>query len=112
MRHLKGVKQLGRLQSHRKAMFANMLTSLFTHERIVTTKQKGRELIRFSDRLISRAKGCVDLPEQDAKKVHNKRIVLKTIRKREAKGKKDKKEKKEKDKDKVKDKAKGKDKDE
>ncbi|HNR90187.1 MAG TPA: 50S ribosomal protein L17 [Spirochaetota bacterium] len=83
MRHLKGVKQLGRLQSHRKAMFANMLTSLFTHERIVTTKQKGRELIRFSDRLISRAKGCVDLPEQDAKKVHNKRIVLKTIRKRE-----------------------------
>jgi large subunit ribosomal protein L17 len=83
MRHRNGVKQLGRLHSHRKAMFSNMLASLFIHERIVTTKQKGKELIRFSDRMISRAKDCLDLPEKDARKLHSKRIVLKTIKKRE-----------------------------
>ena len=41
MRHKNKVRQLGRTHSHRKAMFENMVTSLFEHERIVTTKQKG-----------------------------------------------------------------------
>jgi large subunit ribosomal protein L17 len=83
MRHRNNVKQLGRLQSHRKAMFSNMITSLFTHERIITTKQKGRELIRFSDKMISKAKNCIDLPEKDSKKLHNMRMVMRTIKKRE-----------------------------
>ena len=38
MRQRNSVRQLGRTHSHRKAMFDNMVTSLFLHERIVTTK--------------------------------------------------------------------------
>ena len=34
MRHRNKVRQLGRTYSHRKAMFNNMVTSLFEHERI------------------------------------------------------------------------------
>ena len=42
MRHKNGVRQLGRTHSHRKAMFSNMVTSLFMEERIVTTKERKR----------------------------------------------------------------------
>ena len=62
MRHRNSVKQLGRTHAHRKAMFGNMVTSLFRHERIVTTKVKGKELKRISERLITRAKRNIDLP--------------------------------------------------
>ncbi len=62
-------------------MFENMVTSLFEHERIVTTKQKGKELKKISEKLITRAKHNIDIPETEAeKKLHNKREVLKVIR--------------------------------
>jgi large subunit ribosomal protein L17 len=81
MRHKNKVRQLGRTHSHRKAMFENMVTSLFEHERIVTTKQKGKELKKISEKLITRAKHNIDIPETEAeKKLHNKREVLKVIR--------------------------------
>jgi len=40
MRHGIRHRKLGRTSSHRKAMFRNQLTALFTHERIVTTLAK------------------------------------------------------------------------
>ena len=84
MRHKNSVRQLGRTHSHRKAMFANMVTSLFEKERIVTTKQKGRELKKISEKMITRAKDNIDLPEDAAdRKLHNKRVIMKTIKDRD-----------------------------
>ncbi|MBN2077635.1 MAG: 50S ribosomal protein L17 [Spirochaetes bacterium] len=84
MRHRNSVKQLGRTHSHRKAMFANMVTSLFRHERIVTTRVKGKELKRISERLITRAKRNIAMKGADeAKKLHNKREVMKVIKDRD-----------------------------
>ncbi len=84
MRHKNKVRQLGRTHSHRKAMFENMVTSLFEHERIVTTKQKGKELKNISEKLITRAKHNIEIPEAEwEKKLHNKREVLKVIKNRD-----------------------------
>jgi large subunit ribosomal protein L17 len=83
MRHKNKVRQLGRTHSHRKAMFENMVTSLFEHERIITTKQKGKELKIISEKLITRAKNNIDIPESESeKKLHNKREVLRVIKNR------------------------------
>jgi large subunit ribosomal protein L17 len=80
MRHRNNVRILGRSHEHRKAMFANMVTSLFQHERVITTKQKGKELKRIAERLITRAKANLNLTENDnAKKLHNKREVMRLI---------------------------------
>jgi len=84
MRHKNDVRQLGRTHSHRKAMFSNMVTSLFMHERIVTTKQKGKELKKISEKLITRAKNNIDIPEEEqGKKLHNKREVMKFVKDRD-----------------------------
>ena len=56
MRHRKSGKQLNRNSSHRQAMFANMMVSLFQHERIVTTLPKAKELRRFAEPMITLAK--------------------------------------------------------
>ncbi|MCL1910685.1 MAG: 50S ribosomal protein L17 [Leptospirales bacterium] len=84
MRNKNSVKQLGKSASHRNAMFDNMMTSLFIHERIVTTKQKGRVLKKLSERVITRAKRNLAIPEtEEAKKLHNKREVMKSIKNRD-----------------------------
>lgn len=56
MRHRMGNRKLGRTQSHRKAMFKNMATSLLMHEQIVTTLPKAKELRRVADKLITLGK--------------------------------------------------------
>jgi large subunit ribosomal protein L17 len=56
MRHRKSGIKLGRTASHRKAMFRNMVTSLFKHERIQTTDTKAKELRGWADHLITLAK--------------------------------------------------------
>jgi large subunit ribosomal protein L17 len=84
MRHMNSVKQLGKTASHRKAMFSNMVTSLFKEERIVTTKVKAKELKRISEKIITRAKRNLGLSDKDASiALHNKREVLKVIRDRD-----------------------------
>jgi len=56
MRHkIAGVK-LNRTTSHRQAMFRNMVTSLFKHDRIRTTDIKAKELRRWADQIITLAK--------------------------------------------------------
>ena len=56
MRHRKDGRQFGRNTSHRRAMFRNLAANLVTHERIVTTDAKAKELRRVADRLITKAK--------------------------------------------------------
>ncbi len=85
MRHRNSVKQLGKTHSHRKAMFANMTASLYLNERVITTKQKAKELKRISEKLITRARKNIDLPESEVgKRLHNKRLVMKFMKNREA----------------------------
>ena len=70
MKHRIGYNRLGRKASHRKALVKNMVTQLYRHERIRTTKSKALEVRRRAEKLITRAK-------EDS--VHNRRIVAKLI---------------------------------
>jgi len=74
MRHLKKGRKLNRDKEHRKAMFSNMITSLLRHERIETTTPKAKELRRYCEKIITRAKENT---------LHNKRIVMKKIKDRD-----------------------------
>lgn len=56
MRHRSAGIKLNRTSSHRKAMFRNMVTSLFKHERIRTTDAKAKEIRRWADKLVTLAK--------------------------------------------------------
>ena len=56
MRHRNAGRKLNRTSSHRKAMFSNMATSLFTHELIRTTLPKAKELRRVAEPLITLSK--------------------------------------------------------
>jgi large subunit ribosomal protein L17 len=56
MKHRVVGRRLDRTTEHRTAMLRNMVTSLFRHERIVTTTPKAKELKRFADKFITLAK--------------------------------------------------------
>ena len=56
MRHRIAHRKLNRTDSHRKAMFANMASSLIEHEQIVTTLPKAKELRPFVEKLVTLAK--------------------------------------------------------
>lgn len=74
MRHLKKGRKLNRSPSHRKALFANLATSLFQHEIIETTDAKAKDLRGVADKLITLAKKG-DL--------HSRRQAYKTVRDQE-----------------------------
>jgi len=56
MRHGKKFNHLGRTASHRKAMLANMATSLIKHKRITTTLAKAKALRKYVEPLITKSK--------------------------------------------------------
>lgn len=56
MRHRNRGKNLSRTSSHRKAMFRNMMASLFKYEIIKTTLTKAKELRGVAEPLITLAK--------------------------------------------------------
>lgn len=56
MRHRVHGRKLGRTTAHRKALFRNQLTALFTHERIVTTVAKAKELRPLAERMVTLAR--------------------------------------------------------
>lgn len=56
MRHGKAGKKLGRVTAHRWALFRNLLTALFTHERITTTEAKAKAVRGLADQMITLAK--------------------------------------------------------
>ncbi len=78
MRHLKSGKHLNRTSSHRKRMFANMCVSLIEQECIKTTVPKAKELRRFIEPLITKAR-------EDT--VANRRSAFAYLRSKEAVGK-------------------------
>ena len=56
MRHRAKGRQLSRTASHKKALLANLATSLFRHDQIVTTEAKAKELRPYAERLITLAR--------------------------------------------------------
>jgi large subunit ribosomal protein L17 len=56
MRHRKAGFKLGRLTQHRWAMFRNLLTGLFRHERIETTEAKAKAVRGLADHVVTLAK--------------------------------------------------------
>src|SRR2546423_12582262 len=56
MRHRAKGRQLSRPASHKKALLANLATSLFRHDKIVTTEAKAKELRPYAERLITLAR--------------------------------------------------------
>ena len=93
MRHNKRTKRFGRTTSHRTAMWRNMTTSLFRHERIQTTLPKAKELRRVAERLITKAKRVTrdevesasgkDQQRLSAQRLHNIRQAAVTVQDRE-----------------------------
>jgi large subunit ribosomal protein L17 len=67
MRHSKVINHLGRTSSHRKAMLANMATSLILHKRITTTIAKAKALKIYIEPLITKSK-------EDS--THSRRVVF------------------------------------
>ena len=74
MRHRKSGVKLNRTTSHRQAMFRNMVTSLFKHDRIKTTDAKAKELRRWADHIVTLAKRG-DL--------HARRLALSIVREKD-----------------------------
>ncbi|MFK5957930.1 MAG: 50S ribosomal protein L17 [Lutibacter sp.] len=71
MRHGKKFNHLGRQTAHRKAMFANMASSLIEHKRINTTVAKAKALRQFVEPLITKSKDDT---------THNRRVVFSYLR--------------------------------
>ncbi len=75
MRHGKKFNHLGRTASHRKAMLSNMAQSLLEHKRISTTLAKAKELRKYIEPLITKAK-------MDT--THNRRVAFGYLKNKEA----------------------------
>jgi len=71
MRHRNKGRAFSRTAEHRDAMLRNMATSLFKHGRVETTTPKAKELRRYAEPLITKAKRG-DL--------HARRLVARKIR--------------------------------
>ena len=56
MRHGNAGRKFNRTQSHRKAMLANLASSLVEHEQIVTTLPKAKDLRPIVEKLVTLAK--------------------------------------------------------
>ena len=56
MRHGKKDNHLGRKKAHREAMLSNLASSLLLHKRITTTVAKAKELRKYVEPLITKAK--------------------------------------------------------
>jgi large subunit ribosomal protein L17 len=75
MRHLRDRRRLNRTSEHRLAMLRNMASSLFEHGTISTTIQKAKEVQRFSEKLITKAKqGTLHARRQVISELRNRGI--------------------------------------
>ncbi len=75
MRHNKKFNHLGRQSAHRKAMLANMASSLILHKRINTTLAKAKALRMYVEPLITKSK-------EDT--THSRRVVFSYLKSKEA----------------------------
>lgn len=75
MRHNRSINHLGRKSGHRKAMLANMASSLILHKRIETTLPKAKALRQYVEPLITKSK-------EDT--THSRRTVFSYLKQKEA----------------------------
>lgn len=75
MRHRKKFNHLGRKAAHRKAMLANMASSLILNKRISTTTAKAKALKMYVEPLITKSKNDT---------THSRRIVFSYLKQKEA----------------------------
>jgi large subunit ribosomal protein L17 len=75
MRHRKSFNHLSRKKGHRKAMLANMASSLIIHKRIKTTTAKAKALRMFVEPLITKSKND---------STHTRRVVFSHLQNKEA----------------------------
>ncbi len=75
MRHNKKFNHLGRKSEHRKAMLANMATSLIMHKRIKTTVAKAKALRVYVEPLMTKAKNDT---------THSRRVVFSYLKNKHA----------------------------
>ncbi|MEZ4772204.1 MAG: 50S ribosomal protein L17 [Bacteroidia bacterium] len=75
MRHGKTFNHLGRKAAHRKALLNNMAISLIEHKKITTTLAKAKELRKFVEPLITKAKSDSG---------HSRRVVFSYLQNKEA----------------------------
>ena len=75
MRHNKNFNHLGRKSGHRKAMLANMASSLIEHKRIETTLAKAKALRVYVEPLITKSKDDT---------THSRRTVFAYLKQKEA----------------------------
>ena len=87
MRHGNSGRKLSRTAAHRDALYANLVTSLFTHGRIETTEAKAKELRSVADATIRWGIDVADLVAKSAKTpadrtkiVHAKRMARKVLK--------------------------------
>jgi len=78
MRHNKAGRRLGRTTSHRIAMFRNMVTSFLSHEKIITTDAKAKELRSIAEKMITFGKkGDLNSMRLAASYIRDKKVVTK-----------------------------------
>ncbi|MCV2502193.1 MAG: 50S ribosomal protein L17 [Candidatus Lightella neohaematopini] len=78
MRHRKIGKRFNRNNSHKLAMLYNLAQSLINYEIIKTTLPKAKELRRFIEPLITKAKvNSIHNRRQVFIKIHNNKIIKK-----------------------------------
>ncbi|MBS1506341.1 MAG: 50S ribosomal protein L17 [Bacteroidetes bacterium] len=75
MRHGKKVNHLGRTSAHRHALLSNMASSLILNKRITTTLAKAKELKKYVEPLITKAK---------TDSTHSRRVVFSYLQNKES----------------------------
>lgn len=76
MRHGKKGSKLGRDTAHRKAMTRNLVTSLFEHGRVKTTKAKAKHVRPVAEKLITMAKkGDLNARRRAARYVRSPKVL-------------------------------------
>lgn len=73
MRHKVAGRHLGRDAAHRKALFSNLIRSLYINERIITTEAKARSIRADAEKLITKAKHGL---AEGGNRVHAQRQVV------------------------------------
>jgi len=84
MRHKKAFNHLSRKSAHRKAMMANMASSLIEHKRINTTVAKAKALRGFIEPLITKSKNTIVNQADVQEATHVRRVVFSYLRNKHA----------------------------
>jgi large subunit ribosomal protein L17 len=78
VRHRRKGRRLGRTTSHRLALLRNLATALFVHERIRTTEPRCKELRRYVEKLITKAKrGDVHARQMVSRDIKDRKVLSK-----------------------------------